>query len=297
MNISKRSFLTGAMSTGAGLVPGCSAGPSAPAGSADTYPLWRVRKGRSVVYLFGDGGTTEVAWPSARIERALAESVAFWKETPDYTEADRATYAARGVDPQRPLATWLTPSQLEKVTTAAAEAGVPYMRLERLKPWLAAVVLQQAYAARKPAAPSTPDPLTALEAKARAAGKPVRTEFADTEATLIWVDSMSEETAAEYLVYMIDQQNVPAGLWDRRKAAWARGDLKPIEAFVEEMRANYPHLYPHMETDRNARWPARFETMLANDPATFVVVGAAHLVGPDSLPVQLARAGLAAERI
>ncbi len=270
---------------------------ASPADSLDTYPLWRVQKGQSVVYLFADGGTTDVAWPSPRIERALAESVAFWKETPDYTEADQAAYAARGVDPERPLATWLTPSQLEKVSAAAADAGVPYTRLERLKPWLAAVVLQQAYAAKKSAAPSTPDPLTVLEAKAKAAGKPVRTEFADAEATLIWVDSMSRETAAEYLIYMIDQQSVPTETWDQRKAAWARGDLRPIESFVQEMRAGYPNLYPHMETDRNAKWPARFKVMLANDRATFVLVGAGHMVGPDSVPVQLKLAGLTAERI
>lgn len=269
----------------------------APTDTLDTYPLWRVQKGRSVVYLFADGGTTEVAWPSQRIERALAESVAFWKETPNYTEADQAAYAARGVDPQRPLATWLTPSQREKVAVAASDAGVPYTRLERLKPWLAAVVLQQAYAAKKPTVLSAPDPLTALEAKAKAAGKPVRTEFADAEATLIWVDSMSRETAAEYLMYMIDQRSVPTETWDQRKAAWARGDVRPMEAFVQEMKAGYPNLYPHMETDRNARWPARFKVMLANDRATFVLIGAGHMVGPDSVLVQLKRAGLAAERI
>ncbi|OYX50979.1 MAG: hypothetical protein B7Y90_02665 [Alphaproteobacteria bacterium 32-64-14] len=268
-----------------------------PISGLDTYPLWRVQKDRSVVYLFADGGTTEVAWPSLRVEKALAESVVFWKETPDYTEADRAAYATRGVDPQRPLATWLTPSQLEKVSVAAADAGVAYTRLEPLKPWLAAVVLQQAYAARKAPALSTPDPLTTLEAKAKAAGKPVRTEFADAEATLVWTDSMSRETAAEYLMYMIDQQSVPTETWDHRKAAWARGDLRPLEAFVQEMKAGYPNLYPHMETDRNAKWPARFRTMLANDHATFVMIGAGHLVGPDSVLVQLKLAGLTVERI
>ena len=297
MTLSKRSFMAGAVSGAVSLVPGCAGWPGTAGESLDTYPLWRVQRGHAAVYLFGDGGTTAVAWPSTRIEQALAESAVFWKETPDYTEADRAAYAARGVDPQRPLATWLTPSQIEKVSAAAAEAGVPHARLERLKPWLAAVVLQQAYAARKPPAQSTPDPLTVLEARARAAGKSVRTEFADAQATLVWVDSMSEATSAEYLMYMIDQQGIPAATWDQRKAAWARGDLKPMEAFVEEMRAGYPHLYPHMETDRNARWPARFRTMLASDPATFVMVGAGHLVGPDSLLIQLARAGLAAERI
>lgn len=270
---------------------------SAPTDSLDTYPLWRVRRGRSTVYLFADGGTTEVAWPSQRIEKALADSVEFWKETPDYTEADRAAYAARGVDPQRPLATWLTPSQLEKVSAAAMDAGIPYARLERLKPWLAAVVLQQAYAAKKPAALSVPDPLSVLEAKAKAAGKPVRTEFADAEATLVWADSMSRDTAGEYLIYMIDQQSVATETWDQRKAAWAHGDLRPMEAFVQEMKAGYPNLYPHMETNRNAKWPARFEAMLANAKTTFVLVGAGHMVGPDSILVQLKFAGLIAERI
>lgn len=63
------------------------------------------------------------------------------------------------------------------------------------------------------------------------------------------------------------------------------------------MKAGYPNLYPHMETNRNAKWPARIKMMLANDQATFVVVGAGHMVGPDSVLVQLKLAGLAAERV
>lgn len=295
MAVSRRQLVILGCSLAAAQLAACTS--AAPPGRADTYPLWRVQKGRSVVYLFGDGGSTGATWSSPRIEQALANSAVFWKETPNYTEADRAAYAARGVDPKRPLASWLTPTQREKVSTAAVDAGVPYARLAPLKPWLAAVVLAQAYGARAPATSSAADPLTILEANAVAASKPVRTEFADAEATLDWVDGMSREAACEYLMYTIDQQNVSTATWDRRKAAWARGDLRPMEAMVRQMKADYPILYPHLETNRNARWPARFRTMLSSDEATFVLVGAGHMIGPDSIPVQLAAAGMPAQRI
>ncbi len=139
--------------------------------------------------------------------------------------------------------------------------------------------------------------MTILEAKAVAEGKPVRTEFADAQATLDWVDSMSREAVCEYLIYTIDQQSISSAIWDRRKAAWARGDLSLMKSMVRQMKVDYPSLYPHMETNRNAKWPARFRTMLASDEATFVLVGAGHMAGPDSIPVQLAAAGMPAQRI
>ncbi len=139
MAMSRREVVALGASLAAAQLTACTTIP--PTGRSDTYPLWRVQKGRSVVYLFGDGASTGATWSSPRIERALATSAAFWKETPNYTEADRATYAARGVDPKQPLAAWLTPSQQEKVSAAAADAGIAYARLAPLKPWLAAVVL------------------------------------------------------------------------------------------------------------------------------------------------------------
>jgi uncharacterized protein len=63
------------------------------------------------------------------------------------------------------------------------------------------------------------------------------------------------------------------------------------------MRSAYPDLYRPLEADRNSRWPGRFRTMLDGGGTTFVLVGADHLVGPDSVLAKLAAAGMRARRV
>ena len=48
--------------------------------------------------------------------------------------------------------------------------------------------------------------------------------------------------------------------------------------------------------DRNENWAMKIEQILKGSGVTFIAVGAAHLVGPNSLPARLKLRGVAAER-
>jgi uncharacterized protein YbaP (TraB family) len=52
-----------------------------------------------------------------------------------------------------------------------------------------------------------------------------------------------------------------------------------------------PELYQRLLVERNHNWIPRVERCLKEKSACFVVVGAAHLVGPDGLPTLLAKLG------
>ncbi len=82
-------------------------------------------------------------------------------------------------------------------------------------------------------------------------------------------------------------------------AAWASGDMQRLsEMVIEGMRRDAPELYEAALAARNRDWTAQLDTMLRREQGRiFVAVGAAHLLGPDSLQAMLAEHGHHAERI
>jgi len=78
-------------------------------------------------------------------------------------------------------------------------------------------------------------------------------------------------------------------------AAWAQGDASALEAgFIDQIRRNSPEFYSAFMVDRNRAWVGRIEERMKGSGVTFVAVGAAHLVGPDSVQALLAARGLTA---
>jgi hypothetical protein len=255
--------------------------------------LWVVREGPAKVFLFGDGGSLTDPWRSEPVEAAFRQSSVFWKETPDPGPRDLAKYIAKGIDRAHPLSTWLTAQQRDRVAAAAVSAGTTYAFLEPMQPWFAAGALSSAYAGRRK---PTPDPITVLTAAAKAAGMPVHTEFPDIDSLIDWASGLSRAAQVQYLLYTIETNEAGPAMLDRRLKALAVGDFRLETQQVLHVRAAYPDLYPPLEADRNRRWPGRFRTMLDAGGTTFVLVGADHLVGPDSVLVQLATAGMRPRR-
>jgi uncharacterized protein len=78
--------------------------------------------------------------------------------------------------------------------------------------------------------------------------------------------------------------------------AWAKGDAAELEKLLLASLKTSPDLYKHLLVDRNAAWVPAVERCLNEKTACFVVVGAAHLVGPDSLVAMLQRRGHTVEQ-
>jgi uncharacterized protein YbaP (TraB family) len=266
------------------------------AAPADVYPLWQIADGSAKVFLFGDCGSPTDPWRSDRVQAAFDACPTFWKETPDLGPGDIGQFVARGTDHNHPLATWLTQAQRDRVRAAAHALGLGYDRIEFSQPWLAAAAFAQASAARQKL---STDPLSVLTAAAGSDGKTVRTEFPDAKSLIDFFAAAPPAAQVQYLTYTIDTVEASAadpGAWPRRETAWAAGDLSlETERVLGEMR-RYPLCYETQTAVRNRRWPARFRAMLDGGGMTFVLVGADHLVGPESVLSQLEAAGLRARR-
>jgi len=74
-------------------------------------------------------------------------------------------------------------------------------------------------------------------------------------------------------------------------AAWRRGDSAALQQLLLAGIANYPAAYASLLVERNRNWMPQLESCLAARNSCFVVVGAAHLVGPDGLLAMLQKRG------
>jgi uncharacterized protein YbaP (TraB family) len=80
-------------------------------------------------------------------------------------------------------------------------------------------------------------------------------------------------------------------------AAWRDGELERLAAELLSEFDAFPGLYDTIVTKRNAAWVPTLEKMLADGRRHLVVVGALHLVGPDSVIDQLRARGHEVERL
>jgi uncharacterized protein YbaP (TraB family) len=75
-------------------------------------------------------------------------------------------------------------------------------------------------------------------------------------------------------------------------AAWRIGDNDALsELFVADMLEQAPEIYDSLLKQRNLNWLPQLEDMLESPEIEFVLVGAAHLVGPDGLLAMLQAKG------
>ncbi|MDB6032983.1 MAG: TraB/GumN family protein, partial [Verrucomicrobiales bacterium] len=72
-------------------------------------------------------------------------------------------------------------------------------------------------------------------------------------------------------------------------SAWQTGDAAGLDKLMVEDMRKYPDLYKKLLLERNQRWVKKMDGYLKADKDVFVVVGALHLVGKDSV-VEMLRA-------
>jgi hypothetical protein len=81
--------------------------------------------------------------------------------------------------------------------------------------------------------------------------------------------------------------------------AWAAGDAARLEQIlIEEDFREMPEIYQALLVRRNANWAKRIDQIMKDEPGTFfIAVGAAHLIGDDSVIEMLRPLGHTTQRV
>lgn len=109
-------------------------------------------------------------------------------------------------------------------------------------------------------------------------------------------DSMPESLQEQLLRSTLDELDAQSLEIATTVAAWRRGDAATIERDVLRGFQKYPAAYQSLIVQRNHNWMPQLEKCLTRTTPCLVVVGAAHLVGPDGLLTLLQRKGYRIEQ-
>jgi uncharacterized protein YbaP (TraB family) len=261
--------------------------------------LWVVRDEDSTIYLLGTVHVLrpDTVWRSPAIDRAMAEADALWIEVEaDDPAAMQPLVRKYGLDPANPLSGKLTPEQKARLDAAAAGMGASGAALEPLRPWLAGLTLSIG-----PLVKAGYDPASGVESKlkaaARDAGKPIRT-LETLEQQIGFFADLPPAVELAFLLSALDDMDSGPAMLDALVAAWSAGDMEALnELLVSEMAADYPELYQALLVRRNKDWAGQIQTLLGGKGVSVIAVGAAHLVGDDSVQAQLLARDIAVERL
>ena len=275
---------------------------TAVAGVARAAPaMWEVRDRDSVVYLFGSMHVLapEVRWRTRAFDQAYATADRLWFETRADVGPDRiqALVDRYGVDPDRSLTEKLSPTALATLRPVLERDGVPLERVERLRPWAAAMMLSVAPMAQAGGRVETGVD-AATTRRARVAEKPIET-FETLEQQLRIFADLPERVELTYLDDVAREQLAPPLNGVALERAWLKGDMDRLgSALVAPMRAERPELYRALLLRRNLAWADRLDAVMRQGRGTdLVVVGALHMAGDEGLPALMKARGYAVRRL
>lgn len=282
---------------------GCAWGEATKAEDAGTGPaLFVARDADSTIYLFGTIHLRRAgdAWGSPAVEVALASADEIWTEMEISPETDARTQQLAlqyGLaPPDRPLSSWLSPEEMERLGQTSQRLGIAPQSLEPMQPWLAGLTLTL-----MPMMAAGYDPNAGVDRAVDAFGDAhhMRMRWFETPEEQIGLfANLPADVQHGMLLEAIDEAEKSADSLDQMSSAWERGDTQTLERLLnEEMRDDYPEVYAALISRRNSAWVNALMRELDGSGTDFVAVGAAHIVGPDGLVAQLRAHGIRVERV
>jgi len=270
------------------------------AGSACAEPaLWKVQTGDATIYLFGTVHVLkpETVWRTPRIDAAIKASDELMLEIPnaDDPAAMQPLIMKYGVDPAHPLSSKLDEATKAQFAAVLAPLGASPAQMDPLRPWVAGIAISTLPLA-KAGYNLDKGVEHILAGEMKAAGKPVL-GFETAEQQIRYLADEPPATELEFFKSSLSDAEKALSIVNDLVTAWANGDEATLEKLLNsEMKDKYPDLYQRLVADRNQHFADRIATLAKGKGTVFVAVGAAHLVGPDSVQADLAKAGLTAVR-
>jgi uncharacterized protein len=263
--------------------------------------LWKASGRQNVVYLVGSVHMlTKDYYPlSPALDAAFKDSSLLVEEV-DFAEMlspeSQMKLLMRGMLPEnQSLEKVLSANTFNVVSQRLSDLGMPIEPLQRFKPWLLALTLMSIGWQN-----AGFDPELGLDKhfydRALADGKQVQ-GLETSEYQISRFDQMTmdqqDHLLSESLKDLDAEQNDVTTLAE----AWRVGDAPTVERIVLQGLKDDPVMYQRLLVDRNRNWMPKIESYFTRQGHTFLVVGAAHLVGPDGLLAALKAKGYQVEQM
>jgi len=267
---------------------------------ADAPVLWKIDGPKGDVYLFGSVHLLPpgVNWRTPALDAALNEAQVVVFEI-DLDEAKNLAIMQHLIGKlgrlpaDQTLRKLLAPEGRAKYERVLGLLGIPAPSLDQLRPWLAAVTIGVQWIVSKGY-----DPNSGVDDKVWSWTKQSGKQLAHLETIeeqLGVFAGLTRDQEIEFLLVSVDQiENTPAML-DNLVSAWRKGDTATLDKVLNADMDDTPALRDRLLKDRHAKWLPQIENMIADGRSHVIVVGAAHLVGKDSVISMLRAKGVAVE--
>ncbi len=274
--------------------------------------LWKIDGPNGNIYLFGSIHLLPkgFAWRRPELDAALlqAQQLVFELDLDAAQDAAAKTelIAKHGfLKPGESLHAMLAAEHGERLDAVATSLGLNPAAIDRMRPWLAAVTVNSLSILKQNSKPGPgADSSTAtndaagvdvqLWAWSKAAGKK-RLVLETAEDQIGVFANLSREQEVEFLIATLqDVKRTPETLGSMIEA-WTKGDTARLDKAFNASMDSFPALRKAVLHDRHERWLPQIERMMSDGGTHVIVVGAAHLVGRDSVIAMLRAKGVTVE--
>jgi uncharacterized protein YbaP (TraB family) len=163
---------------------------------------------------------------------------------------------------------------------------------DRFAPWFAAEAVSELQLTQLGFEPDAGVEMFFLQ-RARADGKHVAGLETVRDQIALFQD-MSLDAQAEYLLSSLEEAHDLPKEVDSMVDAWQHGDTHWFETHLESELGRDSPLYQSVLAARNRKWVPKIAALLDDDKNYLVIVGAGHLIGPDSVIDLLKKQGIGA---
>jgi len=273
---------------------------TAQAAQAKTF-AWKASGKGGAIYLVGSIHVmSESFYPlNPALEAAFTDSDLLVEEV-DLTEMLEPTaqlsILSRGMLPgNQSLDKVISPSTMALVQKAVGDLGAAAGPLMRFKPWMLAIALQGMELAKIGFNPALGLDQHFYE-QAKTGGKSVQ-GLETVEFQISRFDDMTAEQQDRMLATTLKELATETAAVNKLGDAWKAGDVAAIERIALADLKSEPLMYQRLLVERNKNWMPKVEALFARRGRAIVVVGAAHLVGPDGLIAMLKAKGYTVEQL
>jgi uncharacterized protein YbaP (TraB family) len=268
--------------------------------TAAKHFLWTVRSGANVLYLAGSVHALSAdAYPlPAVFEKAFDASGTLVEEL-NLAEAESLSAApmllAKGMYTDgRTFDAVVSKDTAALVSERFKQTGLPIEMFRPMKPWMVMLMLT-ALEAQKAGLEVNLGLDKYFYDKATAEKKPV-VGLETAEFQIDRFDKMSDALQEQMLRSTLTEMDAQGAELKGMITAWKRGDTATLDKTVRTSFAAYPEAYASLIVERNRNWVPELEKCFSRPKPCFVVVGAAHMVGPDGLLALLRQKGYKVEQ-
>ena len=263
--------------------------------SGHPVTLWKVAGAQNSVYLLGSihllrakdyplPTILDTAYDDAEV---LVMEIDMDDLNPLAAQAAFTTYGI--IQDEQTLQDLMGDELYERALSAANAIDIPLDMLSKTEPWYAAMTVEIMMLSRIGFNPALGIEMYMMS-KASSDNKPIE-GFETVEQQVQFLDGMSLDAQREMLLSTLDESAKMGEMMDELIDAWRHGDVSFLESGMLVELEKHEELNKALVTDRNARWVTRIDELLNNADDYLIIVGALHLVGPDSVPTQLQNIG------